>query len=535
MPSTENRLPSATRQIARGAAVVIVAYLITTPIRLLATILTAQTFGTGAASEAFFASNRFSEIIFNLVAGGALGSAFIPTFTSLLTRKKQADAWRLASAITNLIFIILFLLSLLSMIFAQQVVHYLLAPGFSVTDPTKEALTAELLRIQMPTALIFALSGLLMGILNAHQHFLLPALAPAMYNVGRIIGILFFAPHLGIYGLAWGVLLGAGMHLLLQVPLLFKLPRRSYIPTFGLNFPPLREVLVLMLPRLLGVAVVQLNFLLNTYLASLQPEGSVAAISLAFPLMLMPQAAIAQSIATAALPTFSAQFALNKLNEMRSSLASTLRGVLLLSIPTTLGLVLLRHPLIAMLYQRDQFTQQSTSLVAWALLWYAAGLVGHCVVEMISRAFYAMHDTKTPVLVGIGAMSLNLLFSLLFSSIFQSIGWMPHGGLALANSLATAIEGVVLLWLMHKRLKGLEDQRMLAVTLKSLIATIAMGAVIWLWQSYAIGFSAWQVTLIGVLLGSMVYALSISLLQVEEIKAVWQFVCHRTHELIIKE
>ena len=520
----------AIHQIARAAVIVIAAYLITTPVRLLAHILTANTFGTSPASEAFFASNRFSEILFNLVAGGALGSAFIPTFTGLLTRKDHKSAWKLASALANLVLIILTILSILTIVFAREVVHYILAPGFSAIDPAKEALAVELLRIQVPSAVIFGLSGLVMGILNANQHFLLPALAPAMYNLGWIFGIVVLSPRTGVYGLAWGVLLGAGLHLLIQVPVLFRLPGRRYSPTLGLDFAPLREVARLMLPRLLGVAVVQLNFLLNTYLASLQPEGSVTAISLAFPLMLMPQAAIAQSIATAALPTFSAQFALGKIQEMRSSLTSTLRGVLLLAIPTSLGLILLGEPLIALLYQRGEFTAQSTQLVAWALLWYSAGLVGHCIVEVISRAFYALHDTKTPVLVGIGAMTLNLVFSLLFSALFRQIGWMPHGGLAFANSLATALESILLLILMRRRLNGLEGQRILNLTLKTLLASTLMSAAIWIWLSMASSMLLWQVTLGGVILGVAVFALTIILLRVEEIGMAWSALRKTLHK-----
>ena len=175
-----------------------------------------------------------------------------------------------------------------------------------------------------------------------------------------------------------------------------------------------------MLPRLFGAGIVQLNFWVNTNLASRQPEGSLTAITTAFTLMMMPQALIAQTIAIASLPTFSAQVALGKLDEMRSSLASTIRAVLLLSLPASIGLVLLREPIIRLLYQGGRFDVRSTELVAWALLWYAAGLVGHCVVEIVSRAFYALHDTKTPVIVGVLAMSLNIGFSLLFTISIQS-------------------------------------------------------------------------------------------------------------------
>jgi len=524
MPSS-NAGRTDTRQIARGAMIVMLAYLVTTPIRLLSTILTARTFGTGPASEAFYASNRFSEILFNLVAGGALGSAFIPTFTGLLAKKDQATAWKLASAIANLVLLILTLLSLLSIIFARQVVHYILAPGFSMIDPAKEALTAELLRIQMPSAVIFGLSGLLMGILNAHQHFLLPALAPAMYNLGWIFGLLVLSPNMGIHGLAWGVLLGAGLHLLIQVPMLSSLPSRKYSLTFGLKTAPVREVLLLMLPRLLGVAMVQLNFLLNTYLASMQPEGSVTAITLAWTVMLMPQAAIAQSIATASLPTLSTQAAQGRLEQMRASLAATLRGVLLLAIPTAFGLILLRQPLIQLLYQHGgTFNEQSTQLVSWALLWYGAGLVGHCVVEIISRAFYALQDTRTPVIVSITAMGLNLIFSLAFSAFFLRIGWFPHGGLALANSLATAIEGIILFILMRKRLRGLEGKSLLALIFKALTAALIMSLGLRAWMHLAADYSTAVVVMGGVLVGILLYSLMSSILRVDEISSIWKTV-----------
>jgi putative peptidoglycan lipid II flippase len=202
-----------------------------------------------------------------------------------------------------------------------------------------------------------------------------------------------------------------------------------------------REVFRLFLPRIFGVAIVQLNFIVNTIIALSLVDGSVSAITLGFTLMLMPEMVIAQSIAIASLPSFSTQVELGKLDDMRVSPAATLRGVLLLAIPATLGLILLREPLIRFLFQNGSvFTSQSTQMGAWALLWYSAGLVGHSVVEIISRAFYALHDTRTPVIVGATAMGINLGFSFLFSWIFGKIGWLPLGGLALANSLATFLD-----------------------------------------------------------------------------------------------
>jgi len=440
--------PSAGRQIARAAGLVMAAFVFSQLAGLARQILVADAFGTSLDMDAFNAANRVAETLFNLVAGGALGSAFIPTFTELLTKEKKHEAWRLASAVSNWVLIILIALSVLIAIFAPQVVRYILAPGFA-ENPAQEALAIHLLRVMLPSAALFGLSGLIMGILNSHQIFFIPALTPSMYQFGMIFGVLLLSPRMGIDGLAWGVVIGAAAHLLLQIPTLLK-QDVEYAPILGLKLAPVREVVRLMGPRLLGVAVVQLNFWVNIRLASEMQEGSVTGVTFAFILMLMPQAAIAQSIATAAMPTLAAQFARGKLDEVRSSLAASLRGVLLLSIPASIGLILLREPIITLLYQRGEFTEHSTTLVAWALLWYAAGLVGHSVLEVLARAFYALHDTKTPVIVGVIAMSLNVVFSFAFAALFKQIGWMPHGGLALANSLATALETIALLVLMRR-------------------------------------------------------------------------------------
>jgi len=343
----------------------------------------------------------------------------------------------------------------------------------------------------------------------------LPAIAPAMYQIGWIAGIYLLVPRMGISGLAWGVVLGSFLHLIIQIPLLIKLPKRAYHFTFGLKLQEVRDVGKLMAPRLLGVAVVQLNFLLNTILASYQPEGSLTAIGLAFPLMIMPEAAIAQSIAIAALPTFSEQIARRKLSEMRTSLAGSLRAALLLSIPAMVGLIVLRVPIVQVLYEGRQFGPESTRLVAWALLWYASGLVSHSIVEIISRAFYALHDTKTPVMVGVGAMSLNLLFSFLFTYIFKRIGWMPHGGLALANTTATTLEALLLLWLMRKKLRGLGDRETVTFLLKASLAGALMGAAIWFSQTRISMSSTVGVLGVAILIGAIIYFILLFFLKVE--------------------
>ncbi len=477
-------------------------------------ILVARTFGASPELDAFFAANRVSETLFLLVAGGALGSAFIPMFTGLLARDDKVSAWRLASSIANAVTLTLSLLAALIAFFAPQVVHYTL--GLS-NDPEIFALTISLLRIQLISTILFGLGGLIVGILNAHQIFLVPALTPAMYQLGIIFGAVFLSPTMGIYGLAWGVVIGALLYLLVLLPTLFK-QKGSYTFTLDFNNPNTRQVFLLMGPRLLGVAVVQLNFWVNLRLASQMPFGSITGLNYGFSLMLMAQAVIAQSVAIAVMPTFSAQHALGQNDEMRTSLASTLRGVIFLALPASIGLILLREPLISMLYQRGEFDARAVQLVAWALLWYAAGMVGHSIMEILTRAFYAQHDTKTPVMIGMVAMGLNVVLSILFARLFASIGWMPHGGLALANSFATALEAAVLFIVMRRRLNGIDGGQLLNGLVLAALGVLSMSVVIFGCLYFGKNLSAWILTPIGVIFGGGVYFSALWILRVPELQ-----------------
>ncbi len=492
-------------------------------------VLVARAFGASPELDAFFAANRVSETLFLLIAGGALGSAFIPTFTGLLARDDKDSAWRLASSLANAVTLTLSLLAALIALFAPQVVRFALAPGLSA-DPELFTLTVSLLRIQLISAILFGLGGLIVGILNAHQIFLVPALTAALYQIGIIFGAIVLAPFMGIYGLAWGVVIGAVLYLVVQLPSLFKLLTGHWslvTLSLGLQNANVRQVLLLMGPRLVGVAVVQLNFWVNTWLASQMAPGSVSGLYYGFSLMLMAQAVIAQSVAIAAMPTFSAQHALGQQDEMRFSLASSLRGVILLALPASVGLIVLRQPIISLLYQRGEFDERSVQIVAWALLWYAAGMLGHSIMEILTRAFYAQHDTKTPVIIGTVAMLLNVVFSVTFAKLFESAGWMPHGGLALANSLATALEATVLFVMMRKRLNGIEGGHILRGAIPSLVAAMGMALSLFGFLLFGADFSVWILVPVGVVIGGSVYFAVLWILRVPELGYILNGVMRR--------
>lgn len=491
---------------------------------LVRSILVASAFPT-AELDAFAAANRVSETLFTLIAAGALGSAFLPTFTAFLVNHDRASAWRLASSLINLVTLILSLAAVLAALFAPQIVRYLLAPGLA-RDPHLFALTVSLLRIQSASAVLFGLGGLVISILNAHQVFFIPQITTAMYQLGQIFGVLVLGRWMGIYGLAWGVVIGALLFLVIQLPSLMKLKGDFNFSLGGRN-PEVRKVIQLMVPRVFGAAVVQLNFWVNNNLGSRMAEGSIISLSYGFMLMLMAQAAIAQSVAIAALPTFSAQYALGKIDEMRISLASTLRSMFLLALPASVGLILLARPIVSMLYQRGEFTAVTTEMTAWALTWYAAGLVGHSVMEVLTRAFYAQHDTKTPVVIGMSAMGLNVVFSFIFARLFSQIGWMPHGGLALANSLATALEATALFIVMRGRLNGIEGKSIARGFAACALASLGMGIGLWIWLQAEGDLPGWILALGGVALGGMVYGMGTVLLRVPEIQILVSAITRR--------
>jgi putative peptidoglycan lipid II flippase len=517
---TEPKESADKAQVARAAGLVMALFVLSRALGLFRQMVISNQFGTSGDLDAYLAAFRLPDILFQLVAGGALASAFIPTFASTLARDGDRGAWRLASAIINLVLILTSILAIAAAILAPWLVQTLVAPGFG---PARQAQTVHLMRIMLLTPAIFGVSGVIMGILNSRQHFLLPALAPTFYNVGIIFGAVALAPVIGVRGLAWGVVAGALAHLLVQLPGLVRQGFR-YTTTLGLRNPDVLEVGRLMLPRVAGLAAVQLNFLVNTALASALVVGSLSAINFAWLLMLLPQGVFAQAVATAAFPTFSAQVASGRRRDMRSTLMATLRAVLYLSIPAAVGLIVLRVPLVQLLFERGAFTDLSTQMVAWPLALFALGLPAHSVVEIVVRAFYAMHDTKTPVLVGISAMALNVALSLAFIPAFEALGWMAHGGLALSNTLATSLEMIVLLVILRQRLEGLEGRDLTASLSRIIVAAAIMGAVLWGLLAILSGTNPWLLGAFGTALGVAVYGGISLLLGASEPRAVWSMI-----------
>lgn len=480
------------REIALATLIVMASFVLSGVLGLVRQIVLASTFGAGRDLDAFYAALRLPETLFVLVAGGALGSAFIPVFSTFLNKDDLQGAWRLASAALTFVAIAASLSAIVGFIFATPLVEHLLLPEAS--DAT-QALTVELMRIMLVTVMIFGLSGLLMAILNAHQHFVGPALAPSMYNIGIIFGAIFLTPSLDIRGLAWGVVIGAGLHLAVQIPVLLRLPNLHLQILPNLQVPGVVEVLKLMGPRLIGLMVVQVNFWVNIALASAMVSGSITALNTSFALMFTVLGVLGQSVGTAVFPSLSALYAQQDEAGFQRTFNNALANVLFLSIPAGLGMMILSVPMVRVLFQRGEWTSADTSATAWALVFYAVGLMGHAALEILARTYYALHDTWTPVIVGGAAMLLNVVFSLLFVQLFEALGadtfsHGPYAGLALANSLATALESLTLWVWLRRKIPSLNPRPVLQTASRTGLAALGMVTLVYVWLTVGNGLPA---------------------------------------------
>lgn len=496
-------------QMARAAGAVMLAFVLSRLLGLAREMVIARQFGTSLELAAYLAAFRVPDFIFYLIGGGAVGSAFIPTFTQYLAHGNDDDAWALASAVFNIIALVLTVAAIVAAVFAPLLAR-LIVPGF---DPATQALTARLMRIMLVAPIVFGVSGVAMGVLHSHQHFLIPALAPALYNLSILTAAAVLGPRLGVRSLAAGVVVGALLHLLIQVPVLRRVGIR-YRPALTIDHPGVREVGRLMAPRVLGLAAVQINFVVNTILASGLGAAALPALNYAWLLMMLPQGVFAMALATVAFPTFSELAAHNDTVGLRSTLSAVLRSVFYLTIPASVGLVLLRTPIIEALLERGAFTDTSTAAVAFALQFYALGLFAHATVEIVARAFYALHDTRTPVVISLSAMLANVVLSLLL------IRPLSFGGLALANSVATTAEMIVLAWLMRRRLGDLDLRRISGSLVRIGLASGLMAASIGMLTRRITGVDSLVSTALAIVVGSAIYLLATVLLGSNEVNAI---------------
>ncbi len=435
-------------------------------------ILIANFFGSGMTADAFFVAFRIPNLLRRLFAEGSFSVAFIPVFTEYLQTRSKEEGFVLARVVSTFLVLILTGITVLGIVFSPLIVR-IIAPGFGGMGE-KYALTVLLTRIMFPYIFLVSLVALFMGILNSLKHFAAPAAAPVFLNLSMIAALLFLAPSMRTptVGLAIGVVVGGLMQVALQIPFLME-KGLSFVPKWNPNHPALKRIGVLMLPTLFGSAIYQVNQLVGTLLASLLKEGSVSYLYYADRLVQFPLGVFAIAISTAVLPSLSREAALRDLDGLKETLSHALRLTMFITIPAMIGLIVLREPIIRLLFQRGAFDAFTTTMTAQALLFYSLGLWAFAALRVFVSAFYSLQDTKTPVKVAAVAMLANIGLSLAL------MGPLKHGGLALALSLASTLQLCMLIFLLRRRLGGIEGWVVVGSMARSFLSSLIMGICIY--------------------------------------------------------
>src|SRR5829696_4642373 len=428
--------------LARSAGIVAGSFVVSRILGLAREIVLARQFGTSEAFSAYVSAFRIPDLLFLVVMAGAFGSAFIPVFSGFLGNGQDEAAWKLASVVLNISGIFVVLTAALAWVLAPELVRYLVAPQASAGA---QQITVDCMRVLLLSPVFLGFGIAAKGILEGQDLFMLPALAPIAYNAATILGALVLGPRVGVYGVAIGVVVGAIGFLLLQIPGLVRSGMR-YSISFDPRTPGVLEVGRLLAPRLIGQAAFQLNFVAVTNLAWRTGDQSVSALNYSWQLLMLPHGVLALSVSTVILPTLSRLWQAGDVATFRATLGNALRPLLFLSLPAAVVLFAFRLPIVQTLFQTGAFSAKSTSLVAAPLAFLAAGLVSYALVEALTRSFYAMHDTRTPVIAGIGIVGLNIVIGV---ALLDRMGYL---GLALALSLSTTVEAIILMVVLGRRI-----------------------------------------------------------------------------------
>lgn len=461
------------KNIARAAGVLGFATIISRVMGMVRDMAVSRLFGAGLYTDAFFAAFQIPNMLRRFFAEGALTSAFVPTFSQWHTQKGEAEARELANVCFTLLTMVMAAVTLLGIIFSPAIVS-LMFPGFR-GEPSKLELTIFLNRLMFPYIFFVSLVALCMGILNTVRHFFTPAISTVFLNLSMICCAVFLHNRfqVPITALAVGVILGGLLQLLLQLPTLYRMgfPIR---PRFDLRHPAVRRIALLMGPSIFGVGVYYLNITVGNILASLLPQGSVSYLYYAQRLFEFPQGIFTVSVAQAILPSMSRQAAAGEMAPMKESLAFGLRLTLFVTIPATVGLLVCATPIFSLLFMGGEFDFVKAVKCGEALFYYAMGLSLVALVRVLAPAFYALRDTRTPVLVAFVAFILNLIFSLIL------MGPMKHGGLALASTISALGNMAMLLYFLRKKIGGFGGRGVARAALKTVLASIPMAlAVHW--------------------------------------------------------
>lgn len=515
-----------TRHVVKAAGIIGASTFLSRVLGFVRDMVVARAFGASHVADAFYVAYRIPSLLRELFAEGSMSAAFVPVFTQTLTTESRDEARRLARAAFSLILVVVTTVTVVGMVFAPWIVA-VIAPGFG-DDPGKSALTTDLTRIMFPYLLWISLAALAMGVLNSVRAFAAPALSPALFNLSIIAAVFLLAPFLDepVLAVAWGVFIGGLAQLLVQVPSLRQ-------ANMGLGWlwrpdhPGLRRMGILLIPTLVGLSVSQVNIFINTLLASFLARGSVTYLYYAMRLVQFPLGVFGVALSTALLPTMSTHAAKHDVAALRDTLSFGLRLILFITIPAMVGLIALRTPIIHVLFEHGRFVAADTVGTAAALLGYTVGLWAFAGVRVVVPVFYARQDTTTPVVVAAACVLINIALSLVL------MGPLAHAGLALATAIASAVNFVALLAVLHRRIGSFGGRRVARSAGLALLASLPTAVIGWVVSNLAIWEqpAAWltKIVLLALAISASVgaYALLHTVWKTEEAVAVWDLLKRR--------
>ncbi|HBF32999.1 TPA: murein biosynthesis integral membrane protein MurJ [Candidatus Sumerlaeota bacterium] len=482
-------------------------------------------FGQNGLTDVYTAAFRIPDFLFFLLAGGVFSAAFIPVFSKYMTEGKEDDAWEVFSTVTTFLTLTVAVLVVLGEIFADKLIPLLVAPGFTAE---KLQQTAHLTRIILPGQISFFLGGVFIAVLNVRGEFLTLALGPNIYNLAIIAGGFLLRRWIGIEGLCWGVLVGAVVgNFLLPVYSLRKSGAR-YRFSLNLRHPGVRQVGALALPVLLGLSLPQAFAIINTWFASSLQDGVVTALERANKIMQAPLGIVGQAISVAIFPTLAALAARGDQEGLRKTFSRGLKTLWFLTIPIACIMIPLAHDIVAILLQYGKFTGANTDLTAEILVCFSIGLFAFSSQALLNRAFYAVRDTITPVLIGTGSTILFIALNFALRGPFQ------HRGIALAGSLAAMVHAAWMLFVLRRR-TGIYVEGLVPALIKTLVAAFVGGVAAWIARALAqdnLPVSAtWSIALTGLIAGGLagagVYIAAAKALKCEELNEAWTLVQRR--------
>ncbi|MDD3486781.1 MAG: murein biosynthesis integral membrane protein MurJ [Candidatus Moranbacteria bacterium] len=460
----KNGSPSSS--VASAAFVIAAAGVLSRVLGLLRDRILASHFGAGDALDVYYAAFRIPDLIYNLLVLGALSAAFIPVFTGLIAHEKDEEAWQFVNVFLTTALLILMLLAGIFAFFAPQLMP-LITPGF---HPGKMHAVVDLTRIMFLSPIFLGISGIFGGILNSFKRFLVYSLAPVMYNLGIIFGALYLVRPFGIAGLAWGVVIGAFLHMLVQYPNV-KMVGLKYFPRLDWKDRNLRKVMRLMVPRTLGLAVTQINLLVITVIASTLAAGSLAVFNFANNLQSFPLGIFAIPFALAVFPVLSHHAAKDERDVFIYNFSKTFRQILFFVIPASILILVLRAQIVRIVLGSGKFNWTDTILTFQALGIFVVSLFAQSIIPLLARAFFALHNTRIPFFAGLAAEAVNLAAALTLAR--------PYGilGLVWAFSLANILEMFLLIFILRNKLGNLDDRKIVSVTLRIAFSAIVAGLI----------------------------------------------------------